>query len=495
MKRDRIALLHLSYVNMGMSASEIVPPLLGALQASISVLLTISYGVIAAQFKLLSSNTAKEVSRTCVRMFLPALLITQIGAELHQDTGIRYVPILIWAVIYNVLSILLGYITTRMFKLPTWVTPALAFNNTTSMPLLLFSSLASTGILSTVLNGPDDTSSAAIARAKSYFLVNSMVSNSLTFAVGPRLLRPYEEDAPDKEDKEDDNQANRHLNRTDSAPQEEDVEDQSHDQRHQADHEESQTREEAMQLFIDEETSLLPQVLIQRSNNASMVGYTRAKSVWNRLPRWAQATLDFLYAFVNPPLIGAVLGALIGLVPALHRLFFNDTNEGGYLNAWLQESINNIGSLFASLQIIVVGVKLSQSLQNMKRGEESGTVPWDSMLFIIFIRFILWPAISIPVIWAVVTKTNLIGADPILWLSMMLMPTGPPAMILTSLADVNGSGEAEKMSIAKFLTVSICPRLMCLSLIKVQISYAVTPLICFSVVGALKASESALPAE
>lgn len=40
-----------------------------------------------------------------------------------------------------------------------------------------------------------------------------------------------------------------------------------------------------------------------------------------------------------------------------------------------------------------------------------------------------------------------------LWFCLMLMPTGPPAMKLTALADVNGSKESEKMAIAKFLTV------------------------------------------
>jgi len=69
-------------------------------------------------------------------------------------------------------------------------------------------------------------------------------------------------------------------------------------------------------------------------------------------------------------------------------------------------------------------------------------------------RFIIWPAISISVIYAFASKTNLLDQDPILWFAMMLMPTGPPAMKLTALADVSGSGEAEKMSIAKFLCVS-----------------------------------------
>ncbi len=85
---------------------------------------------------------------------------------------------------------------------------------------------------------------------------------------------------------------------------------------------------------------------------------------------------------------------------------------------------------------------------------------------------------------------------------MMLMPTGPPAMKLTSLADVNGSSEQEKMSIAKFLTVSIylfesfmeASKLCFGKLIDAfwQLSYAISPLICFAVVGSLKAVQAAM---
>lgn len=61
--------------------------------------------------------------------------------------------------------------------------------------------------------------------------------------------------------------------------------------------------------------------------------------------------------------------------------------------------------------------------------------------------------ISIPLIWAIASKTELLNGDPMLWFSMMLMPTGPPAMILVALTDVTGAPEAMKMTIAKFLTV------------------------------------------
>jgi auxin efflux carrier family protein len=77
-----------------MAAAELIVPFVGAIQAAFSVLLTIVFGVIAAQCNLLSTNAAKEVSKLCVRMFLPALLIYKIGSNLDQDTGVRYVPIL-----------------------------------------------------------------------------------------------------------------------------------------------------------------------------------------------------------------------------------------------------------------------------------------------------------------------------------------------------------------------------------------------------------------
>lgn len=79
---------------MGVEAAELLVPFAGAIQASISVLITILFGVVAAQCNLLSVNAAKEVSKLCVRMFLPALLIYKIGSNLHQDTGVRYVPVL-----------------------------------------------------------------------------------------------------------------------------------------------------------------------------------------------------------------------------------------------------------------------------------------------------------------------------------------------------------------------------------------------------------------
>jgi len=60
------------------------------LQASVSVLLQISYGVLATQLGLISDGPAKSVSVLCVKLFLPALLLTNIGSQLDVSSGHRY---------------------------------------------------------------------------------------------------------------------------------------------------------------------------------------------------------------------------------------------------------------------------------------------------------------------------------------------------------------------------------------------------------------------
>ena len=292
--------------------------------------------------------------------------------------------------------------------------------DTTSLPLLLVQALDATKLLDSI-----DHTGGAVERAKSYFLVNSMVGNSFTFALGPKLLSGFEEDAPEDHDKDNDA---------------EDEDSQIEDQREEAE-------------SNNEETSLLPNRVVRGATKAQYRTYKKGLHQWRRLPRWATTTLDIVYQFLNPAVVGAILGATVGLVPALHRLFFNSQENGGYLNAWLTSALQNLGDLFAALQVVVVGVKLSTSLVRMRKGEPNGRVSLASFTLVTATRFFILPAISIPVIYYLATRTSLLSDDPILWFSMMLMPTGPSALMLIALTDVNGGEENEKMTVAKFLTV------------------------------------------
>nr|KAK5438417.1 hypothetical protein LTR18_008939 [Exophiala xenobiotica] len=433
-----------------------LPSFLGAIQACLSILLVIFYGVLATQFKLLDGPSAKKISKVCVRMFLPALLITKVGSELHADTGTRYIPILkliahllVWAIFYNLVSIGFGLLAVKFLKFPAWITPAMAFNNTTSLPLLLIESLSSTGILDKLLLKDDDASS-AVSRAQSYFLVCAIVSNCLTFAVGPRLVDA--ENAPDKE--EDDKQE---------------------DGGEQQDQDQDQDSHSDVEQGHDELTSLLPHRIHTGRQAAQKRAFHIGKKHWDKLSPRTQEVLLFAGDFLNAPLIGAVIGAIIGLVPPLHRVFFNESMDGGIFNAWLTESLKKIGQLFITLQVVVVGVSLSSSLRKMKRGEQKA-LPWAPTLLILVVRLVLWPVLSIAIIWGLCTKTNVMSQDPILWFAMMIMPAGPPAMKLVAMADVSGADEDDKMTISKILTLS----------------YAASPIMALTVVGALYASQNAM---
>ena len=189
----------------------------------------------------------------------------------------------------------------------------------------------------------------------------------------------------------------------------------------------------------------------------------------------------FLFDFLNAPLVGAVLGAIIGLVTPLHRAFFNDTYEGGIFTAWLTESWKNVGGLFVPLPLIVAGISLYTSYKEAKEAESESTagLPWLTTVFILVVRFVIWPVLSIGVIYGIVKsegRGGLLGDDPMLWFAMMLMPTGPPAMKLITMVQVSDAGIEDERKIAKILTVS----------------YIISPLLAFTVVGALKASQAAI---
>ena len=74
--------------------SGLWPTFVAALQAAISVLFTILWGVLAGYFEVLDDYSAQKLSQLCVTILLPALLVTNIGSELNPDNVARYSAIL-----------------------------------------------------------------------------------------------------------------------------------------------------------------------------------------------------------------------------------------------------------------------------------------------------------------------------------------------------------------------------------------------------------------
>lgn len=337
-------------------------------------------------------------------------------------------------------SLVIGKLGERVLRLPAWVTAACAFNNTTALPLLLIQSLESTGSLKRLLKDGDSVSD-AVDRSQSYLLICAVVSNLLTYVVGPKLLQQADAEG---DDAEGDARGYREG---------------------EGDEEDG----------ADEQSPLLPASV--RRTGSQIRGKSRAACapLLRLLPdKLKEEALSFDNPTVLNMLLGLFLGGLLGLTPPLHRAFFNKNEDGGIFNAWLVLSIKNIGKLFTTLQLFIVGGKLGVSFQNIQRSAKSGHVPWRAVVFVFLVRFVLWPAyvspsflagsalltlllrgcrISISLVYVFAAKTSLLGDDPILWFSMMLMPTGPPSLVISGLAELANVSEEEKLTVVKALTV------------------------------------------
>lgn len=200
----------------------------------------------------------------------------------------------------------------------------------------------------------------AIERAQSYFLVCAVVSKTIGYIVGPKMLHQQDEDP--------------YLDHEEDEPEEE--------------------HEPRAQEQVDEETSLLP----ERAQVARHKVGRSMKSWGGYISSFFPTSVkkELMAAFESPSadvtIICALTGAVIGLVPPLHKAFFNHYMEGGILNAWLTSSIKNIGMLFTTLQIFIVGCKLGVSFERMRASSDSGKIPAMAIVVIFLVRLILWPA-------------------------------------------------------------------------------------------------------
>ncbi|KAL1839882.1 hypothetical protein VTJ49DRAFT_1017 [Mycothermus thermophilus] len=453
-------------------AAGLLQAFVAAIQASLCVLLVMFYGGLAAHLKLIDRANTRPISKLCVRIFLPALLISKVGAELQPSKAYRYLIILIWAIACHIVSFLAGLLGHRVFGMPDWTTPGILVSNTTSYPLLLITALEETGILESIIVA-DETTKDAIERAKSYFLIFSTVSNCVTFAIGPRLIDS--ENPPESEENgEEDGKA---LNGN-GAPSPVDVE--ANEQTRLLDTPMPNSIRSPGPIRRDSFFFARPrpdQAPAPQPDNRRPWFVPRRR--WNlfspRTKWWFLLILDFF----NAPLLGAIAGAIVGLVPFLHGAFFNSSDDGGIFAAWLTSSLKSVGELFVSLPVVVAGVTLFCSMRDAKRNHESTvtSMPWGAVSYILFVRFVAWPLVSISAIYLLATRTGLLGTDPILWFCLGIMPCGPSAMKLITLVQVaRGTPDTEK-HISQLLTIS----------------YLISPILSLTIAGSLIASQRAIP--
>jgi predicted permease len=163
--------------------------------------------------------------------------------------------------------------------------------------------------------------------------------------------------------------------------------------------------------IADEGTPLLP-TSRPRSSFTDMIKSLPikvAKSIW---------------AIWNPPLTGALLAVLVGIIPPIKHEFYH---EEGFFYGTVTTSLTNIGELFTALMLFVLGASLQLKAQGDSR------IPILVLIYIYIMRFFVMPAIAIVVVWKISDWGWLdddahqgLGGDPMMKFIMCLIPAGPP---------------------------------------------------------------------
>ncbi|KII84118.1 hypothetical protein PLICRDRAFT_179798 [Plicaturopsis crispa FD-325 SS-3] len=408
-------------------ANSLLVSLSGAVQSAVSVELTICAGYATAAYGLLDAPGTHKLSSVCTRVFLPCLIVVACAPQLAWADIKELWVFIAWSFLTITAGFGIGWIGRSAFKLPGWTVTACAIN-TNSLPLLVLQPLQHTGALDRLAGWvPGETVDKAIDRARIYVLLYMLVQLTYAFAAGPSWVKKDKAIEPEKVfDVEQPCRPRRYLSPDGDL--------------------------ERVSLLADDASLLTPNYGTRRGR--SPVGSFHLAPPPSLLSRAWSGTI----AFFNPPLIAAVVAVVIGVVPFLHQLFLNAGSSPLYPS--ITTAVKNLGDLFISLQSFTLGAQLylsrARPAEEPTPDEKPPTGPaWRATLFVLVVRFLLMPVVCIAGVYALVkSDVAWLRRDPMLWFIMILSPQGPPAILLSAIAEIVQLSADVEAQIAAFLFIS-----------------------------------------
>ncbi|KAH8083748.1 hypothetical protein BXZ70DRAFT_900584 [Cristinia sonorae] len=388
-----------------LAGSSLASSFVGALKGTVSVLLTLFSGYYVAKYGYLDRSTVKRLSSLSTSIFLPCLIIVQMGPELTVSKLSNLWIIPLWGLISTVIAHLLGWLGQSILKMPYWTIVASGRPNSNALPLLLLQSLQYTGVLDE-LSGPGETVSETLDRAKSLLLLNVIVQQTLTFQLAPSVL---ERDKHSRNGGQGDEEYGPSRLTPGTGPQRlpavvQDTERVGLLQEHRS------------YGTVEDDPARYALALEPISDQPDIH--------WPQKLRFAEKPLKRLYNSMSPPLIGAVIALFLGMIPPLHGAFLS---KDGALYSSFTQSLKNLGDLFVVLQTVVVGAELAL----VSRAHPG----WIPASYSMTIRFAIMPALSILFVWSTAGRGWYVD-DKLVWFLLVLIPAGPSAMLLVSVAEI-----------------------------------------------------------
>ncbi|EJF65242.1 hypothetical protein DICSQDRAFT_98906 [Dichomitus squalens LYAD-421 SS1] len=407
-----------------LSESTLIPTLVGALEGSISVLLTLFSGFVMAKIGYLDHKSVRHITKLCTNLFLPCLIIEAMGPDLTLTHLSKDWIIPIWGLASTLLAHAIGYVGHRVMKLPYWTIAACGRPNSNVLPLLLLQSLDSSGVLGAI-SRDGEGSSTLLRRAKSLILLNAVVQQTFTFQLVPGIIardKPVDEDAVERQGGGQDRlrpgpgRINPALHNAERVGLLDDIDHHPED----SDDSERTRTGDAYRHALD--------------GIADRPDYH-----WPHRLQFLENPVKNVAKHVSPVLLSAVVAFIIGATPPLHHAILDGD---GVLYSSLTQSVINLGELFVALQAFTVGAELA-----LVKSSDPGKLP---TVWVLFVRFIVMPGLALLFVFLSAGR-GLYVDDRLVWFLLVLIPAGPSAMLLVSVAELVNVDQGE---IAGYLTVS-----------------------------------------
>jgi auxin efflux carrier family protein len=124
---------------------------------------------------------------------------------------------------------------------------------------------------------------------------------------------------------------------------------------------------------------------------------------WPEKLQFLQKPAEKVASILNPPVVGAIIAVLLGMISPLHKAFLN---EDGLFYESITKAVENLGELFVSLQMFIVGAQLATVPSSNPKVKPTG--------FVLLIRYAVMPALAIAFVWATAGR-GWYDNDPLVW--------------------------------------------------------------------------------
>lgn len=399
---------------------------LSSLYSSLRALIFGIFGIYFQRLGIFSEQTKQDVSQMIFRVMVPVLLFISVGGSgaSKSDVAAESHPwVLFISPFFHIgIGVLVQYVITRFYRPKAYIHSLLVssvINNNLGLPLVLLTGMCeSINPYSALFSSKTTCLNSSTATVAKY----SVFTPIMLWVVAKEMIgrdKPKQQQQNSEEETSIKSKSGEYQISTKLAPVQNE-----------------QLSLEIPSSMVNDSSESSKDEDLDRRISASTFNHRKAE-VLNLIRIWAPR-------IINPPVIGIILGLIIGSIPPVRNFIF-DSAPGSAMEV-LVSSLDTIGVTSIPFTLFVLGSSLS-------KGPKQNSIPFPHILLVVLTKLVILPAIFFAFI-ILLRSTNFFSAESVgdsrMLFVMLLESCMPAAMSITILAQLQGFGQSEISSILFF---------------------------------------------